>query len=197
MEAIVMRKVEINQSTFERLQGCAEPFVDTLDAVINRAIDALERANLSPADRTPERTTATSDDSISFDANAPLPDVKHTKVLRAVVGGRSVRRPNWNNVWRHVLRLAVDAGHSADEIRYLCAANVVAGEKEDEGYHYLAEMRMSYQGLNANAAAAAVVALAKGVGVALELDWIWRQKPQALHPGRRAQLRLPGRETGG
>ena len=192
-----MRRVEINQSTFERLWKCAEPFVETLDSVINRAIDALEKANVSPADRTPERTTATSDDAISLDANAPLPDVKHTKVLRAVVGGRSVRRPNWNNVWRHVLRLAVDEDRSMDEIRYLCAVNLVAGEKEDEGYHYLAEMRMSYQGLNANAAAAAVVALAKGVGASLELEWIWRQKDQALHPGRRAQLRLPGREAGG
>ena len=190
-------QISIEENTFKRLQDHAERLVDTPDSVINRAVDALERANQSPAERTPERATATSDDAISLDANAPLPDVKHTKVLRAVVGGRSVRRPNWNNVWRHMLRLAVDESHSVDEIRYLCAVNVVAGEKEDEGYHYLAEMRMSYQGLNANAAAAAVVALAKGVGVALELDWIWRQKPQALHPGRRAQLRLPGRETGG
>ena len=159
--------------------------------MINLALDALERANLSPADRTPEQTTATPDDSISFDANAPLPDLKHTKVLHAMVGGRPVK-PNWNNVARHMLRLAVDEGHSVDEIRRLCAVNLVAGEKEDEGYHYLAEMHMSYQGLNANTAAAAVVALAKGVGVALELEWIWRQKDEAPHPGRRAQLRLSG-----
>ena len=191
-----MPKVEINQSTFRRLQSHAEPLVDTLDSVINLAIDALERAKSSPAERTPKRATGTSDDLVSLDANDPLPDLKHTRVLHAMVGGRSVR-PNWNNVLRHMLRLATDEGHSVDKIRRLCAVNLVAGEKEDEGYRYLAEAHMSYQGLNANGAAAAVVALAKGVGVALELDLEWRPKPQALHPGRRARLRLFGHQTGG
>ena len=188
-------QINIEQNTFERLQSHAVPLVDTFDSVINLALDALEEADQSPAERTPERTTATPDDSIPLDAN-DLPDVTHTKVLHAMVGGRSVK-PNWNNVCRHMLRLAVHEGHSMDEIRRLCAVNLVAGEKEDEGYRYLAEAGISCQGLKANPAAAAVVALAKGVGVVLELDLEWRRKPQALHPGRRAQLRLPGRETGG
>ena len=184
-----MPEVVIEQSTFERLQSHAEPLVDTLDSVINLAVDALERAERSPTEPAPGRPD-TLDDLMSLGANDPLPDLKHTRVLSAVVAGHPVRA-NWNNVLRHVLRYAVDAGHSVDEVRRLCAVNLVAGEKEDEGYRYLAEAGISYQGLNANGAAAAVVALAKGTGIALELDWEWRQKAQALHPGRRARCVYP------
>lgn len=190
-EVTDMPQVVIEQSTFERLQSHAEPLVDTLDSVINVAVDALERAERSPTGRAPERP-ATLDSLVSLGASDPLPDLRHTRVLSAVVAGRPVRA-NWNNVLRHVLQYAADAGHSVDEVRRLCAVNLVSGEKEDEGYRYLAEAGISYQGLNANGAAAAVVALAKGVGMALELDWEWRQKAQALHPGRRARLRVPGR----
>ena len=186
-----MPTVVIEQHTFERLQRHAEPLVDTLDSVINLAVDALERGELSPTDRATKRPSAASDDLLAFGSNDPLPDLKHTRMLNAVVAGRPIRA-NWNNVLRHMLRFAMDAGHSVDEIRRLCAVNLVAGEKEDEGYRHLAEAGISYQGLNANGAAAAVVALAKGVGLTLELDFEWRQKAQALHPGRRARLRLPG-----
>ena len=186
-----MPTVVIEQHTFERLQRHAEPLVDTLDSVINLAVDALERGGLPPTDRASKRPSAMSDDLLAFGPNDPLPDLKHTRMLNAVVAGRPIRA-NWNNVLWHMLRLARDAGHSVDEIRRLCAVNIVAGEKEDEGYRHLAEAGISYQGLNANGAAAAVVALAKGVGLTLELDFEWRQKAQALHPGRRARLHLPG-----
>lgn len=184
-----MPTVAIEQGTFERLQNYAKPFVDTPDSVIMRALDALERAEPVPTVRVLEPSSAAPDDLLSLGPNDPLPDLKHTRVLNAVVAGRAVGA-NWNNVLRHVLRIAANELGSLDEIRRLCVVNLVAGEKEDEGYRYLAEAGLSYQGLNANAAAAAVVALAERIGVALDLDFEWRRKPQALHPGRRARLRL-------
>ena len=184
-----MHTIEIDQSTFERLQNHAKPLVDTPDSVIIRALDALEQAERTPTGEALKQPSTTSDNLLSLGPNDPLPDLKHTRVLNAAVAGLPVRA-NWNNVLQHMLRLAADEVGSWDEVRRLCAVNLVAGEKEDEGYRYLAEAGISYQGLNANAAAAAAVALAKHIGVALELDFEWRRKPEALHPGRRAQLRL-------
>ena len=40
-----MPKVNIDNSTFQRLQGFTEPLVDTLDDVIHRALDALEKSD--------------------------------------------------------------------------------------------------------------------------------------------------------
>ena len=186
-----MHTVEIEQSTYERLQNHAKPFEDTPDSVIIRALDALEQAERTPTGEALKRSSTTSDNLLSLGPNDPLPDLKHTRVLNAVVAGHPVRA-NWNNVLQHMLQLAADEVGSWDEVRRLCAVNLVEEEKEDEGYRYLAEAGISYQGLNANAAAAATVALAKRIGVALELDFEWRRKPQALYPGRRARLSLSG-----
>lgn len=42
MEASYMTDITIEHTTFERLQRHAQPLVDSSDAVINRALDALE-----------------------------------------------------------------------------------------------------------------------------------------------------------
>ena len=186
-----MPEVTIEQSTFERLQQYARPLIDNVDTVITRALDALAQTESDALpSRTPEPQVA-SVDLMSLNADDPLPDLKHTRMLAAAVDGRPVRA-NWNNVLRRMLVFALEEIGDLDEIRRRCAVNLVARKKEDEGYRYLAEARISYQGLNANAAANAAVALAKDVGVALELDFEWRHKPESLYPGRRAQLRLAG-----
>ena len=189
-ERTSMPSVTIEQRTFERLQNYAKPLVDTPNSVIMRALDALEQAELG-LPRGVSKPPRAGGDLLSLDPDDPLPDLTHTRVLAASVAGRPIRA-NWNNVLRHMLQLAVDEVDSLDEIRRLCAVNIVAGAKEDEGYRHLAEAGISYQGLNANAAAAAALALANGIGVAVELDFEWRRKPEALHPGRRAEVRLSG-----
>ena len=186
-----MPKVTIEQSTFERLQQYAEPFVDTPDSVITRALDALAQMESDTLpDQTSERQIASADWML-LNADDPLPDLKHTRMLAAAIDSRPVRA-NWNNVLRRLLVLALDEMGSLDEVRRRSTVNLVASKKEDEGYQYLAEAGISYQGVNANAAANAAVALAKDIGAALELDFEWRYKPQALYPGKRAQLRLSG-----
>ena len=188
-ESHMATTVDIERRTFERLQEHAKPFVDTPDAVINRALDALDRAT-PHAEPDLEPQTASSD-WISLDANDPLPDLRHTRILAAAVDGNRVKA-NWNNVLRQVLVLALEVVGGLDELRCRCAVNLVSGVKEDEGYRYVAEADFSFQGVNANAAANAVVALAKDVGLTLELDFEWRPKPQAAYPGRRARLLVSG-----
>ena len=189
-----MPSVTVEQRTFERLQNYAKPLVDTPDSVIMRALDALEQAQLGLPHGASKPPPAVGD-LLSFDPDDPLPDLTHTRLLAASVAGRPIRA-NWNNALRHMLQLAVAEVGSLAEIRRLCAVNLVPGAKEDEGYRYLAEADISYQGVNANAAAAAAIALAKSIGVALELDFEWRRKPEALRPGRRAKMHLSGRRAG-
>ena len=184
-----MPTVDIEQRTFERLQEHAEPFIDTPDAVINRALDALARA--TPHTELEHEPQTISADWMSLNANDPLPDLTHTRMLAAAVDGSHVKA-NWNNVLRQVLVLAHKKVGNLDELGRRCSVNLVAGVKNDEGYRHVAEAGISFQGLNANAAANAVVALARDVGMALKLDFEWRRKPHAAHPGRRARLLVSG-----
>ena len=69
--------------------------------------------------------------------------------------------------------------------------NIVPQAKDDDGYKYLPQAGLSYQGVSANAAANAIVALAKDIGATLDVGFEWRDKEQAAHPGRRARIQVP------
>ena len=183
-----MPQITVEQVTFERLQSCAKPLVDTPDSVVNRALDALEGLALKPDDR--PAGTQREFVGAGVDPNQ-LPDLKHTKVLAASVDETPVRPANWNSLLRELLVRAIEHFESFDEVQQLCAINMVPVVKDDEGYKYLPEAQISYQGVPANVAATAVVALAQALGASLQVDFQWRRKDQAFRPGESARLQVP------
>ena len=80
-----MPDITIEQATFERLQRHAQPLVDTVDAVVNRALDAMETGVWKQSD---EGFRA---DEHEVDPDR-LPDVTHTKVLAARLAAADVER---------------------------------------------------------------------------------------------------------
>ena len=189
-----MADIVIEQKTFERLQRHAKPLVDTPDSVIARALDALDQLEgsgaASQAPTTGGGAATVGERGMALGTTEPLPDVGHTRLLAASIGGSSVKA-NWNNVLRAMLLRARRHYGDFDQLERRCAVNIVAHEKSDEGYRYLPQAGFSYQGVNANAAAGAIVSLAKDIGVALDLDFEWRNKEQAAYPGRRASIHVP------
>lgn len=207
-----MPQIPVEQATFERLQSHAKPLVDTPDSVVNRALDALEGLALEPDD-CPADTKREFADAVMYPGRLPdlkhpsaaadgssevwvvdpnrLPDLKHTKVLAASIGERPVTPANWNSLLRALLVKAMEHFGHLDQVQRLCAIHLVSGFKDDEGYKYLAEIRISYQGVSAKVAANAVVALAQALGLSLQVDFQWRRKEQAYWPGQRARLQLP------
>lgn len=182
-----MPDVSLQDPTFERLQRHAKPLVDTIDSVINRALDALEQS-ASPAAVTP------------IDGNAQerridprqLPRLTHTKVLDASIAGTLITRPNWNLLLDEMLRLAMKHVGTFDKLQKLCPVNMVSGRKEDEGYDYLSDIDISVQGQDSNGACRAVVTAAQALGIALEIGFMWRHKEGAAFPGERARIQIAG-----
>jgi len=179
-----MPDITIQQSTYERLERHAKAFVDSPDTVIMRALDALDEAlgEAAPADG---RRGAEAERHI--DARA-LPNLTHTKVLDAAIGGEPVARPNWNLLQDKMLRRAMKRVGSFEKLRRLCPVNMVEGRKEDEGYSYLPDLDISVQGQDANGACRAAITAAQGLGVALEIGFMWRLKEAAAHPGERGRI---------
>ena len=171
-------------ATFERLQCHAQPLVDTVDAVVNRALDALEIEERQREGEVPSAGEHEVDPE-------RLPDLTHTKVLAARLAARDVERPNWNRLLDRVLLLSEGRVTDVDGLRRLCPANTVEGCKTDEAYHYLPEIGISVQGLSANEACAALTATAWGPGVGLDVAFLWRPKEGATHSGERGRLQLP------
>ena len=181
-----MPDIAIDQSTFERLQRHAKPFVDTPDLVVNRALDALEQRerNSPPLDAPTiaERRIDTRN----------LPDMTHTKVLDALCEGKHVAKPNWNRLLDWMLIRARKQLASFDHLRKLIPVNMVQGRKEDEGFRYLGDIDLSVQGQPANEACRALAIAAQSLRIEVDVTFVWRTKEAAAFPGERARLYIPG-----
>ena len=181
-----MPEVSIEPATFERLQRHARPLIDSVDVVVNRALDALEGRHALPSgDMGP---------AVDHDVEPDrLPDLTHTKVLTARLAGEEVAKPNWNRLLHRVLLIAMREVGDVDELRRRCPANMVAGRKTDDGYHHLPEADISVQGLSANEACGALTLTARGLGIGVDIVFLWRVKEGAAYPGKRGRLNLAAR----
>ena len=179
-----MTVITIEHATFVRLQRHAQPLVDNPDAVVNRALDALEG----------HTAEALSEGVVDVDREIDprrLPDLTHTKVLAARFGDDEIEKPNWNKLLdRLVVRAMRDAG-SFGKLDQMCPANMVRGRKTEDGYRHLSEIDVSVQGLPANEACATLVETARQIGMGLEITFRWRDKDGAAYPTESARLTMP------
>ena len=180
-----MTVITIEHTTFERLQRHAQPLVDSPDAVVNRALDALEG----------HTAEALSEGVVDVDREVDprrLPDLTHTKVLAARLGDDEIEKPNWNKLLdRLVVRAMRDAG-SFGKLAQMCPANMVRGRKTEDGYRHLSEIDVSVQGLPANEACTALVETARQISMGLEVTFKWRDKEGAAYPTETARLTTLG-----
>lgn len=179
-----MRKIDIRESTYERLQRHGKPFEDTPDAVINRALDSLEGSA-----STSEAPVREGDERVFGPADRP--QVKHAKVTAATLDGRPIPAANWQELTRQMLLLAAVRTKGREELRKMWRLNSVEGSKTDSGYIYLPDADISLQGTGADIAASALMAAAQYLGIGLEVRFRWPNKEGAAYPGERGCLRVP------
>ena len=184
-----MPEISIEQSTFERLQSHAKPLVDTVDSVINRGLDALERLEAQP---TP---VGNGQDNERIIDPRSLPNLTHTKILDTAIDGERPSRPNWNALLDEMLRRGMTHFSSFEKLRQACPVNIVQGKKDDEGYGYLPEIDISVQGQDSNGACRGIVTLAQRLGIGLDISFMWRLKDKAAFPGQRGRLTIHKRRT--
>lgn len=182
-----MPQTSIQDTTFERLQRHAQPLVDTIDTVINRALDALEQLEglQGPGGECPAAAERRIDPRM-------LPNLTHTKVLDASINGEPMAKANWNLLLEAMLRHTMKRVGNFDQLKKMCPVNTAKGRKEDEGYSYLSDIDVSVQGQDSNGACRAVVTAAQGLGIALDIGFMWRAKKGAAYPGERARLQVAG-----
>ena len=185
-----MPEITVTESTFERLQHHAKPFVDTPDMVISRALDVLDEIAGHVVPENGYRIKA----ERSIDSHA-LPDMIHTKVLDASIDGDKIARPNWNSILVKMLLRTMNRVDSFVKLQHLIPINMVKGEKVDDGFSYLSEIDVSFQGQDSNRASRAIVMAAQELGVALDIGFLWRSKDAAAYPGERGRIQVAGSKS--
>lgn len=184
-------EIIVSVTTFQRLQKHAQPFIDTPEEVINRALDALEKAE---GGAIPTKSHLPLEVERRIDPKV-LPRLTHTKVLSAEIDGKVVERPNWNHLLDEMLRVAQRRLKNFNDLRNQCPANLVQGRKETDGFAYLEDIDLSVQRQDANSACRTIVTLALRLGISLDIGFIWRPKEDALYPGEHGRIRIAGSQT--
>ena len=174
-----MPQVKIKYSTFERLQKFARPLIDTLDTVIDRALDALE-----------EQISTVPPDSPHPISPQSLPNVTHTKIFKALLEGTPISNPKWNLLVDELLIHAMKQLRDFDLLQKFCSVHIVHGYKNDNGFRYLNEINVSVQSTNAHKACEVLVEATKSLGYEFEVTFMWRDKEGATYPGESASLRV-------
>lgn len=124
-----------------------------------------------------------------------LPPLKHVEIIVAKINGKRIEKPNWNKLVRQMLVRSLRKNTSIGDIRRMCSANIVPGEKYDEGFNPIEGVNASYQNLSASPACKTILTLAKHINAEVDIGLRWKDKPDAEFPGQRRRLlfnRKPG-----
>ncbi|MBD0264424.1 MAG: hypothetical protein ICV78_17355, partial [Tolypothrix sp. Co-bin9] len=117
----MMPVVRIPDTIYKRLQAIAVPFEDTPITVIERLLSEYEA-------RHKPQEIIESENYRVLDPDAP-PNLHHTRVIRAVIGGSEIRQPNWNKIVDQAHILAIhQEGISPEALIKLTLSHVVQGE---------------------------------------------------------------------
>ncbi|PTX05347.1 T4SS efffector SepA family protein [Pararhodobacter aggregans] len=177
-----MPTIEITDLDFARLQKIAVPFVDTPATVFTRVMDAFE----SLAARRPSAPNQAPDVTIYF--HDTLPPLAHTKFLSGAFDGVQPDKMTWDAILRLALVAAMKQVGSIAELRRVSGANVVSGQKSDDGYKFVTGNGFSYQGVSAEDAVKIVFRCARSLKVDFTAEFEWRSKDEAYRPGERGRL---------
>jgi len=172
----------LTPETIARLKKHAEPLVDTVDSVVNRAVDALETLN---GGGPPPLVSA-----IKLANPAAPPNLSYTTVRSIVLNGKHFPQNEtyWNLLLLAVIRIA-SKKVSKEKLNDLVICNHASGKKEKDGYKYLGDdVGISVQGQDANGAWKATYHIVKALKIPVEVEFRWQENPKASAPGEHAKF---------
>jgi hypothetical protein len=191
--------IRISDSIFKQLQDpdLATPLVDTPASVIEKLLDFYNAGKTvdSKPRHQPPRAPSNDDTVERFDPDG-LPDLTSTKIVAAEFGNRKVlateftdgRAGSWNGLVKLAHRFAIERLKSFDALRSATQSNVVRGKRSDKGFHYMADLDMSIQYVQADRAWQNTLYLARKLGVPVMVHFEW----PATYDDRRVAHRRKG-----
>ena len=179
---------EIKESTLRLLQQHAIPLEDTVDTVIERMVAFYVQHNGANGYGGRPHYRVYPHGHTGVRPELP-PDVTHTKLMKAVLGGVQLPNPKWNDLLRRAHEIAFEkVGRDFDRLRSVTTANLSKGNKSVDGYAPLGNLGFSVQGVAANDALRIVFGIAKKLALPMEVVFDWRLKEGALHPGETGRI---------
>lgn len=179
-----MRKIDVESSDFDRISKLAQLFDVSPALIISKLLNYYEKSN------TLEKSSARNSEQPlirAFTADR-LPPLVHTKLLSGVFSGKGSENDKWDSLLKLTLGTVYEITKNIPELKRISGANVVPGDKSDEGYKPFGKHPFSYQGQSATDVAQCVVRSAKALGCSASFEFEWRRKDAAAFPGERGRV---------
>lgn len=179
-------QIEIPEALFERIKKHAIPFVDlTPIAVIERWADHFESEGTHVDSETKSGRNPQEDVDEKFSPFSP-PDFMHTRCRGTFA---SIPFKKWNDLLRIAHVKAFSKAGSFDSLKNITHAQIRRGDHSgDSGYHYVKEIDISIQGVDANHAWLYTMQLAKFLKSPLCVTVEWRHNEKAAFPGKTGSI---------
>jgi len=179
----------IQQAPYPSLPDALKELAETRGIHVSRedAAAFIEKSEKQPPppdkDREPQRRT---DGVTEYDPDNP-PDLSRTAITSATIGGQGAR--NWNDLVAAGIRLAWEQGHTdIAEMHNWTGANIRPGRHTRNGFHLVRGANVSFQYVQASRAWEIASKIAAKLRVPITVDFIWRDDPDAAHPGQQARM---------
>jgi hypothetical protein len=183
----VTPQINLSDALMAQLKSVAEPFVDTPESVIQRAVDFYISNHTSGKDG-PTRPPSV-DAPMNFPGDG-APDLTFSRPIWITVGGVEFEKKNlyWNTL---LMRLVAIAGKKLplEQLKHHLLVNYVMGEGDStKGFRYVPDARLSVQAQDANAAWRAAFHLVKALHLSIDVRFVWENKDKAAFPGRTGRI---------
>ncbi len=192
-----MPVIRISEPTFRRLQAIAVPLVDTPSTVVDKVLDVYDSVKAGRHPHEPEPVVSTS--TVPPDLAAPShsgaePDLTHARIISGAFAGTSVT--TWNNLVHAAHRAAFAQLGTLDQVKSISRSNILRGRYRTRGFHYLKDLDVSIQNVNANDAWRRALHMARRLNVPIHIEVEWEDRRDAAHPGQRRTLDCPLKARG-
>jgi hypothetical protein len=186
----MMPQINVSQALFAKLQAIAEPFIDTPETAIAKAVDFYLSKNKTSVSGGGQGVSEPA--LLVFQPDAP-PNLTFTRPLSIEIEGTKLPKAKlyWNPLLFEVVRLAASKTSSVSELKQMLLCNYVDGEGDQKlGYNFIPEAKLSVQGQSANPAWKTIAHLAKSLGMKLDVTFMWEDKPDAAYPTKTARMSI-------
>lgn len=177
--------IRISETVYEKMQAVAVPLEDDNNSVLERALDRL----LSDAAQQNGRTHGLNSQAevLIQDPDAP-DDLMHTKIRSGAFGARRISGRNWSLLITAAHEVTGERTDSFASLQSLSPFNMVEGQLEERGYHFIPSARVSIQYRSAPDVWDGCLQMAKRLNLPIEIEFEWPNKEKAAHPGKRGKL---------
>ncbi len=182
-----MPLVDIADPIFAKLKLIAEPFVDTPETAVAKAVDFYISAHQSANGASALTQIHHLDVEHTVYSSDTAPNLAFTRPVSIELEGKMLPKSQlyWNPLLFQIVGIAAKKLNNTDKLKQLLLCNYVDGQGDKEtGYNFIPESGLSIQAQSASPAWKSIAHLTKKLGLKLDVVFVWENNSKAAYPGK-------------